>query len=172
MEVGEVLANLVRQNGEMIETALEGLTEEELYKQPNDQCNSIGWLLWHLARSEDDLVSLMNEAPEIWTEQGINERFGMGAEETGEGDGHEKISAFRAPSTDDLKSYWRASEAKAISYLDSLRPADMDREMPAMVGEGTTNLSTYAEDTVNEALVHGGQIAYVRGMLKGMGWYF
>ena len=41
-----------------------------------------------------------------------------------------------------------------------------------MAGEGITELATYANDTLNEALVHGGQIAYLRGMLKGMGWHF
>ena len=172
MEAGEILANLLKQNREMIEMALDGLSEEELYKQPNNQCNSIGWLLWHLARSEDGLVSEMDQSPEIWTEQGINEKFGMDAEETGEGQRPEEISAFRAPSIDDLKSYWHAAEEKASSYLASLGPADMDREMPALAGEGTTELATYANDTLNEALVHGGQIAYLRGMLKGMGWHF
>ena len=97
--------------------ALDGLSEEELYKQPNNQCNSIGWLLWHLARSEDGLVSEMDQSPEIWAEQGVNEKFGMDAEETGEGQRPEEISAFRAPSIDDLKSYWHAAEEKASCYF-------------------------------------------------------
>ena len=172
MEVGQVLSNMLAQNREMIGMALEGLSEEELYKQPNEDSNSIGWLVWHIGRAEDLQVSAMDGSQEIWTEQGINAKFGISADVSGFGHGSKEISAFRAPSIDDLKSYWQAAEEKASGYIASLGPADMDREMPGMGDEGATNVAFYASLVVNEALVHGGQIAYLRGMLKGLGWYF
>lgn len=172
MEPGKVLNNLLSQNRDMIEKALEGLTEEELYKQPNDQCNSIGWLVWHIARAEDGLISSVNQSPQIWTEQGWNEKFGLGAEESGYGHGPKELAAFRAPSIENLKAYSKAAEDKASSYIESLSAADMDKQVPAMDGEGTTVQATWLGVVVNEALVHGGQIAYLRGMHKGMGWYF
>ena len=172
MEAGEVLTNLLKQNGEMIEMALDGLSEEELYKQPNDQCNSIGWLVWHIARAEDGLISGLNQSPELWTQQGWNEKFGMGGEESGYGHGPKEMAAFRAPSIDDLKSYSKAAAEKASSYIGSLSAADMDKQVPAMDGQGNTAQASLLGVVVTEALVHGGQVAYVRGLQKGMGWYF
>ncbi|MFQ5934743.1 MAG: DinB family protein [Dehalococcoidia bacterium] len=172
MEATEVLSQLLNQNREMIEKALDGLTEEELYKQPSDQCNSIAWLTWHIARAQDGLISGIQQSPELWTEQGWNEKFGMSEDESGYQHGPEQMASFRAPSIDDLKAYWDASNEKASNYITSLKPEDLDRQVPSMMGEGTTPLATYLGITVNEALVHGGQIAYLRGLHRGMGWYF
>ena len=92
--------------------------------------------------------------------------------ESGYGHGPKEMAAFRAPSIDDLKSYSKAAADKASSYIESLSAADMDKQVPAMDGNGTTALATWLGVVVNEALVHGGQIAYLRGLQKGMGWYF
>ena len=34
-------------NDSIVQMALEGLTDEDLLKQPHPDCNPIGWLLWH-----------------------------------------------------------------------------------------------------------------------------
>ena len=42
--------------------ALKGLTVEDLNLQPAPDCNSIGWLAWHLTRSHDrNMSELMGE---------------------------------------------------------------------------------------------------------------
>ena len=40
-------------NWEMIESALEGMDEETMNRQPSEQCNSVSWLLWHMSRVLD-----------------------------------------------------------------------------------------------------------------------
>ncbi|MCK5429940.1 MAG: DinB family protein, partial [Anaerolineales bacterium] len=36
-----------------MERTLNGLTQEELDRQPKPDANSIGWLCWHLTRGQD-----------------------------------------------------------------------------------------------------------------------
>ncbi len=174
MEATEMLTRLLDGNRDMVEKALEGLTDEELANRPNDQCNSIGWLIWHMARAEDGLVSAAEGKPQLWVEQGWHQKFGMASDPENSGYGHsaKDLDSFNVPSVDVLKGYWAAAENRAREYIGSLSPADLDKKVPALEGEGTTPLASYLEIIVNEAIVHGGQVAYLRGLHRGLGWYF
>ena len=43
--------------GEILGRVLDGLSKEDLAWQPKPDANSIGWLAWHLTRSNDRNVS-------------------------------------------------------------------------------------------------------------------
>ena len=43
-----------------LEAALNGMTQDDLNEQPHTDCNSMGWLTWHLTRVQDRLADLMN----------------------------------------------------------------------------------------------------------------
>ena len=45
-----------------IKGALNGLSDADLAKQPSDQCNSIGWTLWHGTRVEDGIIANISGA--------------------------------------------------------------------------------------------------------------
>ncbi|MDO8491731.1 MAG: hypothetical protein Q7T04_06945 [Dehalococcoidia bacterium] len=38
---------------EIVEPALAGMTKAGLDKQPRPDCNSMGWIVWHLTRGQD-----------------------------------------------------------------------------------------------------------------------
>ena len=57
MEANELVTNLLKGNRSMVRKALDGLSDEEVATRPNTECNSMAWLLWHLARAEDGIVS-------------------------------------------------------------------------------------------------------------------
>ena len=45
---------------EFLKHVLDGLTQNDLDWQPRNDCNSIGWLAWHLSRKHDaQIASLM-----------------------------------------------------------------------------------------------------------------
>jgi len=57
MDVQTVVANALTLNtNNMMNLALQGLSDADLLKRPSDQCNPMGWLLWHQARAEDAIV--------------------------------------------------------------------------------------------------------------------
>ena len=49
-----------------IKGALHGLSDADLAKQPSDQCNSIGWTLWHATRVEDGIIANISSKPQVW----------------------------------------------------------------------------------------------------------
>ena len=173
MEANELLTNLLKGNRSMIRKALDGLSNEEVATRPNSECNSMVWLLWHLSRAEDGLVSSLDGSAELWND-GWAEKCGISEETKGMGLGHkaEDLESFGVESVDALKEYFGQTEKKVANYLASLSPEDLDKQVPALVGEGTVPLGNIVQVIVNEAIVHGGQIAYLRGLHKGLGWYF
>ena len=87
MEANELLTNLLKGNRSMVRKALDGLSDEEVSKRPNAECNSMAWLLWHLSRAEDGIVSSLDGSVELWKD-GWAEKCGISAETKGMGFGH------------------------------------------------------------------------------------
>ena len=173
MEANELLTNLLKGNRSMVRKALDGLSDKEVATRPNSECNSMAWLLWHLSRAEDGLVSSLDGSAELWND-GWAEKCGISAETKGMGFGHkaEDLESFGVGSVDALKEYFGQTEKKVADYLASLSSEDLDKQVPSMMGDGTVPLGNIVQVIVNEAMVHGGQIAYLRGLHKGLGWFY
>ena len=118
--------------------AFDGLSDEEVSRRPGADCNSMAWLLWHLCRVEDGFISSLDGSKELW-EEGWSEKCGISEETEGMGYGHKAgdLETFRVGSVDALKEYFGETEKKVAGYLASLSPEDLDRQAPAMMGEGT-----------------------------------
>lgn len=145
---------------------LEGLDEADLVERPAADANSIGWLLWHLTRIQDDHVAGVFGTDQTWTTQGYAERFALPFDEDDTGYGHDTddVAAVRvAPEL--LADYLRAVHEQTIDQLDGLGEADLDRVVDKRwdppVTAGVRLVSVVADD-----LQHVGQAAYVRGLLN------
>ena len=152
---------------EYILPVLDDLSDADLKARPNDQCNPIGWLFWHQTRTEDRMLSIVCDIPQVWSEERWCDKFGMPADDDGTGVGHtlEQVAAFSA-TKELLKAYAMAVRAKTLAALRSLTPADLEREITTVRG-----LKMAGERSLKSLIVdynhHAGQIAYLRGYLKG-----
>ncbi|MEE8418485.1 MAG: DinB family protein, partial [Dehalococcoidales bacterium] len=84
---------------EYLEYVLDGLSKEDLDWRPKDDCNSIGWLVWHLTRQQDLQVSGLMGEEQLWIRDGWHSKFNMPADEGDVGFGHttEQVAAFKSP---------------------------------------------------------------------------
>jgi uncharacterized damage-inducible protein DinB len=172
MDLQTVIANALTLNTEnFVKPALNGLSDADLTKCPNDQCNPIGWLLWHQTRVEDGILSNISGRPQAWIEGGWHEKFGLPAEPGDLGIGHsmQQVSAFKS-TIDVLQGYAAAVREKTLAVLKTLKPADLERELPAP-GGGTRKVGDFLGILMIDHLHHSGQIAYLRGYLSGKGWF-
>jgi hypothetical protein len=87
-----------------LERTLDGLPEEDLAWQPNPDCNSIGWLVWHLTRAQDSVVSNILGEEQLWIKDGWHTKFGRPPEATDSGVGHtpQDLAAFKSPDSETL----------------------------------------------------------------------
>ena len=83
---------------------LNGLTIEDLNRQPAPDCNSIGWLAWHLTRSHDRNMSELMSEEQLWIKDKWHARFNRAPDpsETGVGHTTEQAKAFRSPESEAL----------------------------------------------------------------------
>lgn len=74
-----------------------GLTDEQMRQRPIERVNSLAWLFWHMARSEDMAVnSLVFGQPQVIESDGWLERLGLTRRDIGTGMSDDEVGDFTA----------------------------------------------------------------------------
>ena len=143
-------------------------------RQPQPQCNSIAWTLWHMNRVVDTFVHqrIASDSP-LWLSDGWCEKYGMSdsPEERGAGWTAEQVAAWTPPSKEVQLGYYEAVKEAGHARISGLSEEQLahHRVIPPMPEPRSTAqaLGQMTWDNVS----HGGQISYIRGLFDGMGWY-
>ncbi|MCH7620379.1 MAG: DinB family protein [Chloroflexi bacterium] len=171
MAQNEFIERCLDQQHAALMKALEGLSQQELSYRPDPQCMSIGFLAWHLARAQDFLVqTVAKSAPQLWEGEWAA-RFGRtpaNPEDIGFGFLVEQLEAFQVPEASVLRSYIEATRANALEHLRGMDDATLESTSVASPVGGQLTLASVYQQMVWELNQHGGQIAYLRGMQRGI----
>ena len=162
----DVIRTAFREVHEAIEGDVETLQPGELFYQPAPDANHVGFLLRHLIRDEDAVVSDVTGQPGLWSSGRWFERMNM--EERGQGTGFdsESLGTFRYD-LHDLMAYAREVWEATDSRLAPLSEDDLDGPAPGAPGKSVVSLLTTG--SIAHDWVHLGEIRYVRGL---QGWRF
>jgi len=172
MEWHDLLADEYGRVLESMESVLTGLTQDDLNWQPRHDCNSIGWLTWHLTRQQDaQIASLMGEE-QLWIKDGWHSKFHRAPDPEDSGFGHtpEQVSAFKSPDVQTLIDYQRAVLERSKHYFLSLSRTDLDRELDEPWFQPLPTVGVRLVSILEDSLLHVGQAAYARGLHQGKGW--
>jgi uncharacterized damage-inducible protein DinB len=142
----------------------EGLDQDKLHHRPGGTGNSIGWLLWHLARVQDDHIAHLAGEPQVWEQW--RERFGLPYNERDIGFGHttEQVDALRITEPELLVGYHHDVTLATARYLETVDEKELERvvdtrwDPPVTAGVRLVSIQ-------GDCLQHLGQAAYVRGLL-------
>ena len=172
MEWQDLLADGYGRIVDVVERVLGGLTEDDLNWQPRPDCNSIGWLVWHLARQQDAQISALAGEEQLWTKHGWHARFGREADSADIGFGHtpEQVASFRSPDVETLLAYTQAVVRRSEEYLRGLSASDLDRELDEPWFQPLPTVGVRLISIMDDSVLHAGQAAYVRGLRQGKGW--
>jgi uncharacterized damage-inducible protein DinB len=171
MDLQTIIANALTLNTvNFVKGALNDLSDDDLRKQPNAQCNPIGWTLWHQTRVEDGIMSGISGRPQTWVQGNWAAKFGMEADTDDRGMGHsmQQVMAFKA-SKEDLLAYVDAVREETLAVLKEITPEDLDRDL--QIPGGTRKVGDSLGILMIDHFHHSGQIAYLRGYLTGKGWF-
>ena len=151
---------------ELYDGVAEGLDDETLHHRPGGTGNPIGWLLWHLARVQDDHVADLADG-----------RAGLGAVPG-------TVRPAQRHRRHRLRPHQRAGrrapdrgrraargvpprgDAATARYLETVDEAELEREVdqnwdpPVTAGQRLVSIQ-------GDCLQHLGQAAYVKGLLDG-----
>ncbi|WP_432511267.1 mycothiol transferase [Kineococcus sp. SYSU DK001] len=166
MDSKDVLLDLYGRIPDAVHAAVDGLDEDALSARLDPAANSIAWLVWHLARVQDDHVSEVAGREQVWTADGWADRFGLpfAPAETGYGHDAGQVGRVRA-SADLLTGYLDAVHARTVAYLGGLTDADLDRVVDEAWDPPVT-LGVRLVSVADDDLEHAAQAAFVRGVLQ------
>ena len=173
MEWQQFVMEVYSSAGEQVEKIVEGLTPDELNKQPAPGANTVGWLIWHLTRSFDRNFSEIAGKEQLWIADGLYKKFGRAADpnETGYGHTPEEAASFKAPDSRTLLEYHKAIQERIKDYISTLTESELDRESTSPTHGNTMPVYQRLLGLVNDGWQHVGQAAYVRGLITKQGWY-
>jgi hypothetical protein len=164
-----LIIDIYERTYKVLESVLEGLTTDDLNKQPDPDCNSIGWMTWHLTRGRDRAISDLLGEPQLWIKDGWHGKFNRPADpgDTGFGHSSEDVVAFKSPDSATFLAYHKAVLERSKSFISDLAEADLERKLDSPV---FPSVGARLTGNISDNLQHAGQAAYVRGLLKGKGW--
>lgn len=166
MTVAELLRELFGRVALDVRGAAEGLDVDALAHRVDGTANSIAWLVWHLARVQDDHVAEVAGTEQAWTADGWVERFGLPfpVEAIGYGQSSDDVAAVRADA-DLLLGYYDAVHERTLHYLAGLTDDDLDQVVDRRWDPPVT-LGVRLVSVADDDLQHAGQAAFVRGIIE------
>jgi uncharacterized damage-inducible protein DinB len=165
MNVNDVLLDSFDRIGPNVHAAVRGLTAEQLAWAPRPGANSIGWLVWHLTRVQDDHVAEVMDARQVYASGDWPARFGRDdPAETGYGHSAAEATGIRAESADALTGYYDAVAARTRKFIGGLSPDDLDRVVDKRWDPPVT-LGVRLVSVIDDDAQHVGQAAFLRGIL-------
>ncbi len=166
MDVAALLLELYGRIPPLAHRAVDGLDPGELAHAPAPGANTVGWLVWHLARIQDHHVAELLEAEQLWVTGDWAPRFGLTPDpgDTGYGHGPAEVAAVRPDGPDALTGYLGVVQERTVGFLGGLDPADLDRIVDRR-WDPPVSLGVRLVSVADDSLQHAGQAAYVRGLL-------
>jgi hypothetical protein len=165
----ELLSEAFGRISAVVHSALNGASLEVLTFRVDPGANTMAWLIWHLARVQDDHISELVGQEQVWITGGWVERFNLPFDHaaTGFRQSTSEVAAVRVEA-DLLAGYYDAVHAGTIDYLHTLSEADfakiVDTSWDPPVTLAVRLVSILADD-----LQHAGQASYVRGLAMRAG---
>jgi uncharacterized damage-inducible protein DinB len=164
MDVRGVLTEGFGRIAELYPEIADGLDERALHERPEGTGNPIGWLLWHLARVQDDHIADLAGQSQVWATW--QQRFGLdnGTDDVGYGHTSKQVDAIRIEDVGLLTAYHHEVTLATARYLGGVDEQELEREIDQSwdppVTAGVRLISIQAD-----CLQHLGQAAYVKGLL-------
>ncbi len=163
----ELLRDAFGRVAESVPHVVAGLDGEDLSWRPDPGANSIGWLVWHLSRVQDDHLADLAGVDQAWVADGWVERFGLpyAAPATGYGMSTAEVDAFAVSDPAVLSGYHDAVHRLTLRVLRDLDTEGLTRVVDRRWDPPVTALVRLVS-VVNDTTQHVGQAAYVRGLLE------
>jgi hypothetical protein len=166
MNTAEVLVDAFTRIHGMVHNAVAGLTVEQLAFRPDPEANSIGWLVWHLTRVQDDHVAGAAGTRQVWTTAGWCDQFALPFDNAaiGYGQHSDEVELVRA-TAGALVGYFDAVHAQTVDFVGGIGAADLDRIVDESWDPPVT-LGVRLVSVITDDVAHAGQAEYVRGIVE------
>lgn len=166
MELSDFLIEAFGRIRATVHRGLDGIAPDALTFRADPDANTIAWLVWHIARIQDDHISDLRGGEQTWIADGWCERFALPFPPSaiGYGDTSADVAAV-VVSAADLLGYYDAVHDATVAYLAPLTPDDLDRVVDTSWDPPVT-LGVRVASVLSDNLQHAGQAAFIRGLAE------
>ena len=166
MSESEALSEAFARVPDLVHRVVNGLTAEQLSWAPSRDANTIGWLIWHLTRIQDDHIADLIGDEQIWTSGDWAAGVGLAPDPANNGYGHDPgdVAAVRASSPGALTGYFDAVYARTSGFIARLNASDLTKIVDDSWDPPVT-MRVRLVSVLSDDLQHVGQAAYLRGLL-------
>ena len=128
----------------------------------------------NLTRVTDTFIhSRLRDMTQVWVSEGWHEKFGMPADEEDRGVGWTaaQVAQWQPPSKGVQLAHYEAVKNHTRDFLANITAEELDREIVMGNVPEPRPVAVCMGQMVWDTVAHGGQIAYLRGFYRGMGWF-
>ncbi|RMB60329.1 DinB family protein [Tessaracoccus antarcticus] len=152
---------------ELVPGVVEDLSVQDLLWRPDADANPVGWLVWHLARVQDDHLAGISDGEQVWVQDGWERRFALpyDTHSIGYGQTSREVGDFSVDSPGLLTGYYAAVCERTADILRAMSPKDLDRVIDESYDPPVT-VATRLVSVINDTTQHIGQAGYVRGLVE------
>ena len=163
--VADVLVDTFDRIGDDVVALVEPMSDADLVRRVAPGANTVGWLVWHLLRVQDDHVADAAGTEQVWLSGGWADRFALPFDHdaTGYGQSSDEVAAVRTTS-ELLAGYGEAVVGATRAWLRGLSDDDLDRVVDDAWDPPVT-LGARLVSVTQDDLLHLGQAEYLRGLL-------
>jgi hypothetical protein len=167
MDTSELLIDAFERIKGVVHRALGDLSADELSARLDPAANTIGWLVWHLTRIQDDHVADVAGSEQVYVSGGWWQKLGQPFDVTDHGYGHtgEQVGSLRIASAQLLLDYYDAVHEHTVGYVRDLTDEALNRVVDIRWDPPVT-LGVRLISVVSDDLQHAGQAAFIRGALR------
>lgn len=149
---------------DLVASVTDGLDVEQATFRVDPEANTVAWLVWHLARVQDDHVAGLSGETQAW--EAWRERFDLpfADDANGYGQSAEDVGAVQVDG-ELLAGYHADVDALTRRYLDSLTADELERVVDERWDPPVT-ASARLVSVLGDCLQHLGQASYVLGVAQ------
>jgi hypothetical protein len=146
---------------------VDGLSVDELLWRPDADANHIAWLVWHLARQQDDQVAHLAGEQSAWLDDGWVDRFGLPYPPDAHGWSmtSNDVGRFTVADPGLFGDYHAAVHDRTAALVQGLDAEGYDRVVDAHWDPPVT-VAVRIVSVLDDAAKHLGQAEYVRGLVE------
>jgi hypothetical protein len=168
-------------------------TPEQMKERVDDKGNSIVWLAWHLARTEDVVTNtILQGTPQLLTQDNWQARLGIHVTHIGTGLGDEGAAEItKQINVEAADDYWQAVAKASYEWLKAIDPKDLEEvpnlperlaAVPPVLASATNQGVTqfwngldagrlFSAIVIGHGYIHIGQMQEIGGRLGRVGWF-
>lgn len=114
-------ATLIKRVLQYSEAAVDGLTVEQMCDTHGGVTNSIGWDVWHVVRTIDNIIHFVFEREQpVWLRDNFDTRWGLPRVDQGTGQDPNDAYSMSFPSPSEFNTYTRAVADAVVPRIEAM----------------------------------------------------